>query len=332
MLHSRSLVAGLIVANLLAVAVGLSLWWPARAHRESASNAVLEGHRYWVRAVAFSPDGKTLAAVGGVLGKGGEVKLWDLEQGRERATLDAQADTIEAVAFSPDGRLLATATYDNTVRLWDLSTLRPGQTLRGRGERVFSLAFGADNRTLTAASFKGMVRVWDVIGGAERAALPAARGPKMLSADGRTLAIGSRTDGKLVLVHVASGRKRVSEMRHASDPFCLAFSPDGKTLASGDFQGTVYLWDAATLELRAKWGGHHSPVVSLAFSPDGRTLASGSTGRTVKLWVVASGQVKTTLRGHEGAITSVAFAPDGKWLASGSYDKTVRLWGMTAVQ
>ncbi|KAF4208752.1 hypothetical protein CNMCM5878_005312 [Aspergillus fumigatiaffinis] len=106
----------------------------------------------------------------------------------------------------------------------------------------------------------------------------------------------------------------------------VAFSPDGRLLASGSHDETVRLWDTATGALQQTLEGHSDWVRSVAFSPDGRLLASGSYDRTVRLWDTATGIVQQTLEGHSGPVNSVCFSPDGRLLASGSDDRTIRLW------
>ena len=115
---------------------------------------------------------------------------------------------------------------------------------------------------------------------------------------------------------------------HTDDVDSVAFSPDGKTFASGSSDYTIQLWNVATGDPLKTLTGHRNSVYSVAFSPDGNTLASGSRDNTIRLWNVATGDPLKTLTGHRGYVSSVAFSPDGNTLASGSWDTTIRLWNV----
>jgi WD40 repeat protein len=114
----------------------------------------------------------------------------------------------------------------------------------------------------------------------------------------------------------------------------VAFSPDGKKVASGLYDGTVRLWDVETGQaVRTPLTGHTDWVNSVVFSPDSKKLASGSDDYTVQLWDVETGQaVRTPLTGHTGCVNSVAFSPDSGKLPSGLHDETVQLWDVETGQ
>ena len=212
-------------------------------------------------------------------------------------------------------------------------------TLKGHTVSVFAVSFLSDTTTVVSlgeAKLGGVggvapsITLWDVARQSEIATFGHHKpGISMtLSADGTTLATGGR--GKVELWDVATRTHIATLEGHTNWVHCVAFSRDGRTLASGSQDHTVKLWDVATQQDIATFP-HSGLVSSVAFSPDETILASGSYDGTVKLWDVERQQYITTLEGHWAGVTSVAFSRDGI-LASGSHDQTVILWDVRTQQ
>ncbi len=130
----------------------------------------------------------------------------------------------------------------------------------------------------------------------------------------------------LLPTRVATAQLKATLEGHTDLVWSVAFSPNGRTLASGSQDRTIRLWNANNGNLKTILTGHRDAVISVAFSPDGRTLASASGDQSIRLWNPNNGNLKRTLSGHTNAVTSVAFSPDGRTLASASWDATIRLW------
>jgi WD40 repeat protein/predicted Ser/Thr protein kinase len=299
-----------------------------------------------VTSVAFSPDGKTLAA----LSYDGILKFIDTATWKVRASLNGHAYSIYSLAFSPDGKTLAAAHADGSVHLFDPFTRKEKGRLRGHTDIVSCVAFSPDGKTLASGSHDRTVRLWDAVTGENRTTFTGHDFPVRsvaFSPDGKTLASGDGVidpchDSKIKAVKLwdlATLQERAAVGECVWMIRTVMFSPDGKTLVTvfGDgwwsIDGEVWLWDAETGQLKNSFKDPHSSILSAAFSPDGKTLATATWGsRTVKLWDPATQTLLATLAGHKDGVTCLAFSPDGKTLASGSWDSTIRIWDLVLRQ
>jgi WD40 repeat protein len=309
----------------------------ARGEDDLPPGAVLRLHAPGaVVALAFAPDGNTLAAAAHGLR---EVSLWDARTGRPRRTLK-HAAAVADLAWSPDGQALACACADGAVYVWDTATDRERRRLRGHAGAVTAVAFAPDGRRLASGGADGSVRLWDMATGEER---------RCLKGKDAVVSVAFAPDGKALAVTDAEGKgarlldpETGAEQRTLKRPerqlqFRAGFGPGG-LLAScgageGAFRREVVLWDAALGEARQQWnvlGFDPTPSrpCPAHFAPDGRTVATAGPDRAARLWEVATGQEVLRLRGHDRDLGAVAFGPDGRHLATGGQDATVLVWDL----
>ncbi len=255
------------------------------------------GHAGAIRALAIAPDGRTALSAS----QDKTLKLWDVATGLEIYAFTGHKAAVDAVAFAPDGLTALSGSSDKTLKLWEVATGKEIRTFTGNADAITAVAFGPQGKTAASTSgWNGIVeRLSDV---------PVAE-----------IKLWEVSTGKAL--RAFPGRQHI---------FCMAMSPDGKTVLTGGWEWPLDLWDLETGKPIRRFVGHRNPVQCVALSSDGQQALTGSWDKTIKLWNVATGQAVRNLAGHDGRVNCVAFSPDGRLGLSGGRDKTVRLWRLDA--
>jgi WD40 repeat protein len=285
-----------------------------------------------VMAVAVSPDGRRIAAGGGIAGGRGAVQMWDAATAAQLLSASDHAKEVLAVAFSPDGASLATAAADGTVTIRDAATGSVARTLPNHRGGATAVTFSPDGGTLFCGEADGGTRAWDFRSGRLLRTLETPRPQAQpftvdrllnsigLTADGATLATcGSSVNDEFVgatrLWDSRTGALRrdfTAEKIHGRP---MALSPDGSIVATGG--KSIKLWDARTGQLLRELYGHLKRTQSIVFSADGRLIFSGGSYGTTNAWEVATGRHLVTLfafpsdRTGSAADEWLAYHPDG---------------------
>ena len=311
--------------------------------------------------LVFSPDGKTLASGGGLDRR---VHLWDVETGTLHKPLKGLDRKIREIVFSPDGKTLVTVS-SGSMRIWDVRTGTEQKSLptpidkqpqlippilnikqlnqivlpRHRDD-VHSARFSKDGEQLVSASSDGSLHVWDVETGLYQQSLVLGAHTDSVSVlafseDGKHLASGDRFEERIRVWNVENATQHTILTPGQGDILNpirqLTVSPGIKKLAGSGLQGTIQVWDAATLEeLSIVPTGRMLRLLPLVFSPDGKFLA-GQGGKNlisnkIVLWQTDFGDHLFTLEGHTRAVREYIFSPDSKILASGGDDAAIIFW------
>jgi WD40 repeat protein len=333
----------------LAVAAGRLVKLYDTASR--AARATLRGHDAHVMQVVFSPDGKILASSA----SDAEVRLWNISSAKELRRLARPYVTTHPIAFTPDGQSVVVSWRDNSLKGWDVSTGSLSHMFEWH--RIGPLVYSRDGRVLAMAGDgeqNGTVRLMGTLvalGGAQAALQD--HGPNQPEpASGRTVPPGGGGGaGGLGAITIAeTGGGTFTDLTIAADTTnpsgpeitCLAFAPDGQTLAAGEWnhgspKHDVVLWNITSGEQKARLTGHTSVIRAVVFSPDGRWLATASGDRTgaahmgeARIWDVQTNRESSSLTGHHGGVFTLAITPDGRTLITGGEDGVVRFWDVPA--
>jgi len=261
------------------------------------------------------------------------VRVWEVHSGRLLHILQGHTHRVQAVAFSPDDQLLASGGNDGTVRVWEANTGRLLHTLTGHSHVVNSVAFHPDGQRLVSGSWDHTVRIWDVQSGQLLQTLYGHTNAV------RTIAISPNGDqiasggwDRIVRIWDSQNAQVVHQLEHTTAISTLSFDPTGRFLASAGDEHAVRIWDVQQGQCIRVLSGHHSALSAVVFNPTGTLLASASGNPTVRIWDAQSGQNLTTLHGYTARVRTVTFGADGATLASSGDDEAIHLWDLARGQ
>jgi eukaryotic-like serine/threonine-protein kinase len=297
---------------------------------ETADGALLgslRGH-VGVASIRVTLGGKFV----GVVDTQGCVRIWDLDRTIRRGVLHGHESFVYDVAIAADGRCVASSSWDRTVRFWDQRDCRQSATSQRLGGFVVSVTASPVGAYFATVEQAGVLRYWappatKALWSAtfKTGSVDEVDGRVAFHPHGRVLALAGARDWSALFYDTANGALLGGLPWHDRPATDIAFSPDGKLIASGDTAGTLLLWNFESRSVRAEIQAHDGVVSRIAFHPRGTMLASVSFRGCVRLFDVGSGRLLASLK-HPGRIYGIAFNPDGSRLATACQDSTIQLW------
>ena len=309
----------------------------------------LTNHSDMIKSIAIHPNGEIFASCS----IDRTIKIWNINTGELLHNISGYSSGVTCITFSNNGKILASSSAypDATIKLWDTQTWQVKRTLRSYDWgllnflTIWSIAMSADGKTIVSGhNFDSTVKVWNAETGEIRHTLrghPWAVMSVAIAPSGQTIASGgcnsnikvwNTNTGKELLNLNGFDEDLVGLTRSFLDDnyvYSLAFSPDGRTLASGGYKQPINLWNLNSGEINSNLTAHTDYVYTVAFSPDGKYLASGGSDRTIRIWDLSKAEPIDTL-GHDDMVKTLAFSRDGCTLISGGKDRIIKIWQLSA--
>ncbi|WP_410675350.1 NB-ARC domain-containing protein [Amycolatopsis sp. cmx-4-68] len=306
--------------------------WPLPDLPDPLLRHTLTGTLKITYGVAISPDSKWIAVAARRTGNGlpaDYIRIWDVTEGRQRATITNYSGRVIQIITSPDGSWLATRSVgrdERVVYIWNSTTGQQLAKLVGHTDRVNDMAAAPDGSWIVTSGEDKTVRTWDTTTGKQRTVLvKRTRWGMWLSPDGTWLSTGGHGETVRIWNPTTGQQSATLSMRTKGG---MWISPDSNWLATTS-GGIVRIWDAKTGRQRSELVESLETPITIAIAADGSWLVTIGRDGAGRIWNTATGQERIGLDGRIKWDQQLAISPDGSWLAANSEDGAVRLWDTT---
>ena len=285
-----------------------------------------QGHSSYITGVVITSDGKE--CISGSFDK--TIRIWNLETGQCRRTLEGHTDTVSTLALMPGGKRCISGSRDGTARVWNLETGECLHVMEGHIGGITAQVLTSDGLLCINGAHDCVLRAWNPETGRYLRSFRGHQKPihcVAITPDGKKCVSGS-LDGMINVWEIETGRLINSFGTKGRRVCSLVITSDGNRCISGSFDHTIRIWDIGTGTCLRILTGHSRPVTSLILSPDAKKCLSSSKDCTIRVWDIETGQCLMTLQGHTGIVFSMTVTPDGEKCVSASRDNTLIVWDL----